>query len=67
MCLAIPGIVNRIEGRQVWVKYPNVINKAMLAEEEIRVGDWVMVQMGLVVRKLDEKQASEMMKAWEEV
>lgn len=66
MCLAIPGKVIKIEDRQVWVKYPNVTNKAILAQEKIKVGDWVIVQMGLVVRKLDQKQADEMMKAWGE-
>ncbi len=64
MCLAIPGEIIKIEGRKVWVKYPGITNIAMMSDEEVKVGDMVMVQMGIVVRKLNKKQAEEMVKAW---
>lgn len=67
MCLAIPGEVIKIEGRKVWVKYPGITNVAMVVDDEIKVGDMVMVQMGIVVRKLSKKQAKEMRAGWEEI
>lgn len=66
MCLAIPGKIIKIEGRKAWVKYPGITNMAILAQEEIKVGDRVMVQMGMVVRKLNNKEVKEIEKAWEE-
>ena len=64
MCLAIPGQVTRIRGRQVWVQYPGQTRKALLAEEGVKIGDWVMVQMGLVARILPPKEAAAMLAAW---
>ena len=66
MCLAIPGKITKINGREVLVKYPDQTRKALLAEEKVQVGDWVMVQMGLVARVLSEKDAKEMLKAWQD-
>jgi hydrogenase maturation factor len=35
-----------------------------VGEEEVEVGNWVMVQMGVVVRVLKEEEAKEMLGAW---
>jgi len=52
MCLAIPGKVIQINGRKATVKYPTVTNDALISDTDIRVGDWVMVQMGIIISKL---------------
>jgi len=49
MCLAIPGKVIKIEGRKAMVKYPSETRPAMVAQEQVAVGDIVLVQMGLIV------------------
>ena len=64
MCLAIPGQISKIKGRQAWVKYPGETRKVLIAEEKVKTGDWVMVQMGLVARALTKKEAQERLKAW---
>ncbi len=37
---------------------------AMVGEEGVKVGDWVMVQMGIVVKKLNDQEAKEMLVGW---
>ena len=79
MCLAIPGRVKKIEGRKAWVGYDirkskineqnkklnfEEIREAMIGEEGVKVGDWVMVQMGIIMRVLNEQEAEEMLQGW---
>lgn len=65
MCLAIPGKVIKIEGRKAEVEYSGVKNQAMVGEENVKIGDMVMVQMGIIVRKLTKIQAEKMLEGWE--
>jgi hydrogenase assembly chaperone HypC/HupF len=64
VCLAIPGQVTKVEGRKVTVKYPGEERFAMLGEEGVKKGDYVMVQMGIVIKVLSKKEAKESLKAW---
>ena len=66
MCLAVPGKVIKREGMKLTVEYPGVTNFAMDGGVEVVVGDYVMVQMGVVMKKLDKQEVVEMEKAWEE-
>lgn len=52
MCLAAPGKVIKISGKKIWVKYPRISNPrpALLAGEKVKIGDKVLVQMGIVVQ-----------------
>lgn len=52
MCLAIPGRVKKIEGRKAIVEYPDQERPAFVGEEKIKVGDYVLVQMGIIVQKM---------------
>jgi len=65
MCLAIPGKVIKIKDRMAWVKYPGVENKAMIGEKDIKIGDMVMVQMGIITKKLSQEEAEKMLKGWQ--
>ena len=40
------------------------IREAMIGEEGVKVGDWVMVQMGIIMRVLNEQEAEEMLQGW---
>jgi hydrogenase expression/formation protein HypC len=64
MCLAIPGKVIKVDGRQATVKYPQVIRKALVGDVTPKVGDYVLVQMGIIIRILSEKDAKISMQAW---
>lgn len=65
MCLAFPGKVKKVSKGKVLVKYPSEEREALLSGDEIKVGDYVMVQMGVVIKKLTKKEAEESWKAWE--
>jgi hydrogenase expression/formation protein HypC len=71
MCVAMPGRVTQIVdaarriGRVEVFGVPRLVNLAML--EDIAPGDWVLVQVGFAVEKLDEASARETMRLLEEL
>jgi hydrogenase expression/formation protein HypC len=64
MCLAIPGKITKINNHQLTVAYPGIINKALVGDEKVQIGDWVMVQMGVVVKVLSKTEAKQILEAW---
>jgi len=64
MCLAIPGKVIKIEGRKATVQYPGQSRFALIGDEKIKVGDFVLVQMGIIIQKLSKKDAKISMSVW---
>ncbi len=66
MCLAIPGKILAIEGRKVLVEYPGETRYALVGDEPIKVGDFVMVQMGIIIKIISEEEARLSLKAWQD-
>lgn len=65
MCLMAPARVVAVDGTLCEVEIGGRIDKAsMMLEPDLAVGDWVLVNSGTVVRKLDEDQAAEMSRAF---
>lgn len=64
MCLAIPGKVIKIGEKSVVVEYPVENREVYNSGVDVKVGDYVMVQMGIIVKKMSEEDASVMLKAW---
>lgn len=64
MCLAIPGRITKIEGRKITIKYPSEERLALLGDEKVKKGDYVMVQMGIVIKVLSKKETREALKMW---
>ena len=64
MCLAIPGKVIEINRREAKVQYPSEIRRAMVGEAGIKPNDYVMVQMGIIVKVLSKKEAESALSAW---
>lgn len=64
MCIAAPGQVTKIEGRKATVKYPGESRFALIGDEAVKEGDFVMVQMGIVVKVLSSKEAKATLTAW---
>jgi hydrogenase expression/formation protein HypC len=64
MCLAIPGKVLKISGRQATVQYPGETRTALIAEKGVKPGDCVLVQMGLIVKILTPTEAKVALRAW---
>jgi hydrogenase expression/formation protein HypC len=64
MCLAIPGKILKIDGQKATIQYPEEQRFAMVGGEEVLVGDYVMVQMGIIIKKLSEEEAKVSAQAW---
>lgn len=65
MCLAIPGKIVQINGRDVLIEYPGENRRAFLGDDvKAKLGDYVMVQMGVIVKKISAKEAELSWKAW---
>ena len=65
MCLMAPARVVAVDGAICEVEVGGRVDKAsMMLEPDLVVGDWVLVNSGTVVRKLDEEQAAEMAHAF---
>lgn len=65
MCLAIPGQIINIAGRKATIKYPNVTNYALISDENVSIGDWVLVQMGIIIQKLNANEANKRLSSWQ--
>jgi hydrogenase assembly chaperone HypC/HupF len=65
MCLMAPARVVAADGQICEVEVGGRVDKAsMMLEPDLQIGDWVLVNSGTVVRKLDEDQAAEMARAF---
>jgi hydrogenase assembly chaperone HypC/HupF len=64
MCIAAPGQITKIEGHRVTVKHPGGVRFALLGDEKVKKGNYVMVQMGIVVKVLTPTEAKKSLKAW---
>jgi hydrogenase expression/formation protein HypC len=65
MCIAAPGKVVKIEGQKALVEYPGEITRqAMIANEKVKLGSFVLVQMGIIIDVLSKSQSTLAAKAW---
>ena len=65
MCLAVPGKILKVDGREALIEYPGENRRAFLGDDvKADLGDFVMVQMGVVVKKISAKEAKVSLKAW---
>lgn len=67
MCLAVPGKVVKVEGNQAEVDFGGVLRKVNISLVESTPGDWVVVHAGFAIEKMDEKEARETLKLWQEL
>ncbi|MBN1162588.1 HypC/HybG/HupF family hydrogenase formation chaperone [Patescibacteria group bacterium] len=65
MCIAIPGVVKEIKGKQALIEYPDQKRLAFLSDIDVKIGDYVLVQMGVIVKKMTRKEAKHSYSAWE--
>jgi hydrogenase expression/formation protein HypC len=64
MCLMAPARVVSVDGSICQVELGGRIDPvSMILEPDLQVGDWVLVNSGTVVRRLDPDQAEEMTQA----
>ncbi|BEH08647.1 MULTISPECIES: HypC/HybG/HupF family hydrogenase formation chaperone [Geobacter] len=69
MCLGVPMQVVAVSEGEVVAEIDGVRKEAslMLLDEEVRVGDFVIVHAGFAISKLDEEDAQETLRLMREV
>lgn len=65
MCLAIPGKIIKIDGREALIEYPGENRRAFLGDDvKAKTSDYVLVQMGVIIKKISSRQARASLQAW---
>ncbi len=67
MCLAIPGKIVSIDGDVGDVDFGGVVRKANLSMVDAHVGEWAVVHAGFAIQLMDEEDAQETIRLWNEV
>ncbi len=67
MCLAVPGRIVAINGDTADVDFGGVIRQANVSMVEASVGEWAVVHAGFAIEIMDEEEAEETLKLWNEV
>ena len=67
MCLAIPGKVIAINGDTGDIDFGGVTKQTNLSMVDAKVGDWVVIHAGFAIEIMDEEDAQETIKLWNEV
>jgi hydrogenase expression/formation protein HypC len=73
MCLGIPGQVVEIVDETFQIAKVDVsgvkraVSIALLAEEGVQTGDWVLIHVGFAMSKIDEQEAQETMRLLQEM
>ncbi|HYS44032.1 MAG TPA: HypC/HybG/HupF family hydrogenase formation chaperone [Geobacteraceae bacterium] len=69
MCLGVPMQVVRIDGTDIVAEIDGVKREAslMILDDEVMVGDFVIVHAGFAISKLDEQEARETLQMMREV
>ncbi|MFA4934314.1 MAG: HypC/HybG/HupF family hydrogenase formation chaperone [Candidatus Methanoperedens sp.] len=68
MCLAVPARITTINGEEAVLDYGGVTRKANISMlSDVKVGDYVLVHVGYAISKMDEEEALETLKLWDEM
>jgi hydrogenase expression/formation protein HypC len=73
MCLAIPGRIVEIVDKENHLAKVEVggirrnINLGLLADTEVKPGDYVLIHVGFAMSKIDEQQAAETLRLLHEL
>jgi len=67
MCLAVPGLIEDIDGDTAEVDFGGVTREANISLVEAEIGDYVIVHAGYAIEKLEEEEAKKSLEAWDEV
>jgi hydrogenase expression/formation protein HypC len=64
MCLAVPGKITKIEKNIAVVDYGVEKRKGALVSKGYKKGDYVIIQGGIVIQKVKEKEAKDALKLY---
>ena len=67
MCLSVPAQVISIDGEIAKVSVGgSIVNANLNLVEDIKIGDYILLHTGFALQKIDEKEAMETLKIFEE-
>ncbi len=67
MCLAVPGKIVSITGTTALVDFGGVQRETNISLVDAKPGDYVIVHAGFAIQIVDEEEAKETLKLWEEL
>lgn len=68
MCLAIPGEVIEINGKEAIVDFGGVQREVRIDTlDNVEVSEYVIVHTGFAIEKLDKKEAEKTLEVWKEM
>lgn len=67
MCLAIPGKIIAIHDGVGDVDFGGVVKRVNVSMVDAKVGDWAVVHAGFAIEIMDEQDAHETLKLWNDV
>ncbi len=67
MCLAVPGKIVSVQGSIAVVDFGGVQRETNISLVEVKAGDYVIVHAGFAIQIVDEEDAKETIKLWEEL
>ena len=67
MCVALPGIIEKIEDSIASVNFSGNVVRAHTGVVNVSVGDYVLVHAGLIIQKLDREEAENMKELFEAI
>jgi len=67
MCLAVPGKILSVEGKDADVDFGGVTRKVNVSLVKAGVGEYVIIHAGFAIQVVDQEEAEETIKIWEEM
>jgi hydrogenase expression/formation protein HypC len=67
MCLAVPGKIISIDGKMAEVDYGGITRETNVSMVDVKVGDYVIIHAGFAIQTIDEDEAKETIKLWQEL
>ncbi|MDI6855383.1 MAG: HypC/HybG/HupF family hydrogenase formation chaperone [Candidatus Thermoplasmatota archaeon] len=67
MCLGIPAKVVEIRGNRAKVDFGNTFREINISLVDVKKNDYVIVHAGYAIQKLDEKEAKETLRLFDEI
>ncbi len=68
MCLAIPVMITSVEGNEADVEIGGIARRiSLMLTPEAKVGDYVLLHTGYAISVVDEEEAKESLKLFEEI
>ncbi|MFT4307849.1 MAG: HypC/HybG/HupF family hydrogenase formation chaperone [Candidatus Woesearchaeota archaeon] len=64
MCLLVPGKIIRIDGETATVDYGSEERSGRLIEDGYDVGDYVLIQGGFIIGKVEREEAEASLRAY---